>query len=121
MAFVDPKFPGVAYGVGTITEDGEPGQLVKLTGADQFALNDDPTVRSFGILYKSAVADELCTVFTDGGIYETDSFEGTINPGDLLKADATTKNMVAGVGAGDVAVAEAIGVTGGILRFKLLV
>ena len=121
MAIVDPKFPGVAYGMGTILEDGEAGQLVKLVGHDEFALNDDPAVRSFGILYKPAKAGEMCTVFTDGGIYETDNFSGSVNPGDLLKTDATNKNLVAGVAAGEIALAEALSVAGGILRFKLLV
>lgn len=122
MAFIDPKFPGVAYGMGAITEDGKAGQFVRLSGHNQFSLNGDPTIRSFGVLYKDAKAGELCTVFTCGGIYETDNFTGTVNPGDPLKVDATNKNLVGGtLGPNDVAVAQAVSVQGGILRFKLLV
>ena len=121
MAYVDPKFPGVAYGMGIITADGAAGQFVRLSGQDEFALTDVPTTRSFGVLYKDAKTGEMCTVFTGGGIYETDAYGGAISPGNLLKVDATSKNLVAGVGAGDVAVAEAISVQSGVLRFKLLV
>ena len=122
MAILDPKFPGTAYGLGVIAEAGKPGQLVKLSGHNQFSLNGDPAVRSFGVLYKDGKAGELCTVFTCGGIYETDNFTGTINAGDSLKVDATNKNLVGGSFApSDVAVAQAVSVQGGILRFKLLV
>jgi len=122
MAFIDPKFPGVAYGMGVITEDGNAGQFVKLSGQNQFSLNGDPAVRSFGVLYKDAKAGELCTAFTCGGIYETDNFTGTVNPGDSLKVDATNKNLVGGgLNPSDVAVAQAVSVQSGILRFKLLI
>ena len=122
MAFIDPKFPGVAYGMGAITEDGNAGQFVKLSGHNQFSLNADPAVRSFGVLYKDAKAGELCTVFACGGIYETDSFTGTVNPGDPLKVDAANKNLAGGtIGPNDVIVAQVVSVQGGILRFKLLV
>ena len=121
MTFLDPKFPGTAYGMATITEDGEAGQVVKVSGHDEVALNDAPSVRSFGILYKKAKANELCTVLTDGGIYETDNYPGAINPGELLKVDATNKNLTAGVGASDIPIAEAISVVSDALRFKLLI
>ena len=122
MALLDPKFPGIAYGMGVITEVGKAGQFVKLSGHNQFSLNGDPSVRSFGVLYKDAKAGELCTAFTCGGVYETDNFTGTINPGDTLKVDATNKNLVGGtINPTDVAVAQAVSVQGGILRFKLLV
>ena len=121
MSFVDPKFSGTPYGMAAITEDGKAGQLVRLVDHDKLSLNDDPTKRSYGILYKDAKAGELCTAFTDGGIYETDNFTGTINPADLLKVDALNKNLTSGVSGTDVPIAEAISVIGEILRFKLLI
>ena len=61
------------------------------------------------------------TIYTDGGIYETDNFTGTILAGELLKAHNTNGNLTNGVGAGDTVVAKAISVDGGILKFRLLV
>ena len=121
MSFVDPKFQGIAYGMASIEENAQAGQIVILTGNDKLALNNDPAKRSFGILYKNAKEKELCTVFIDGGVYETDNFTGTIGPGDLLKVDAVNKNLTAGLGSGDIPVAEAISSESGVLRFKLLV
>ena len=121
MSFVDPKFQGTSYGMATINEDVKAGQIVKLNGHDLLSLNNDPKTRSFGILYKDAKAEEMCTAFTDGGIYETDNFTGTINPGDLLLVDAANKNLTSGISTGDIPIAEAISVLSGVLRFKLLI
>lgn len=121
MSFVDPKFEGTAYGMALISEDGEAGQIVRLTGHDKLSLNDNPSKNSFGILYKDAKTDEMCTVFTGGGIYETNNFTGTINPDDLLKVDAINKNLTSGVSGTDVPIAQAISIKSKILRFKLLI
>ena len=121
MSFVDPKFPGIAYGMGTITEAGDTGQFVMISGHDEFALTDAAETKSFGILYKPAASGEMCTVFTGGGIYETDCYVGAISPKNLLKVDPTTKMLAAGVSGSEIAVAEAISLLGGVLRFKLLV
>jgi len=119
--FVDPKFSGTPYGMAIITENAEAGQIVRLTGHDRLSLNIDPSKRSYGILYKDVKAEELCTAFTDGGIYETDNFTGTINPDDLLKVDSLNKNLTSGVSGTDVPIAQAISVNNGVLRFKLLI
>ena len=119
--FVDPKFSGTPYGMAKISEDGLAGQIVRLTGHDKLSLNNDPAKRSYGILYKDAKAEELCTAFTDGGIYETDNFTGTINPDDLLKVDSLNKNLTSGVANTDIPIAQAISVNNGVLRFKLLI
>ena len=58
------------------------------SGNDLFAVNTDPTVRSFGILIKDYDAGDMPGIYCDGGVYETDVFEGTINAGDDLKVSA---------------------------------
>lgn len=120
MAFVEIKAPGFSYGLGTISGDGEAGQLVKISGDNLFALNDDSTTRSFGILAKTYKDGEMCGVFCLGGIYETDQYEGSPTPGDALACDASTSKLKT-TGDGDFVVAEAISIAAGILRFKLLV
>ena len=121
MSYLDAKFYGTAYGMGEMLEDGQAGQVVRLAGHNKFLLSNDPAKRSFGILYTDTKKDELCTVYTDGGIYETDNYTGDIKPGDLLKVDGKNKNLAAGVGTNDIAVGEAILVESGVLQFKLLV
>jgi hypothetical protein len=120
MPFINPAHRGLAYGDGYMQGDGSLGQIVKIAGNDLFAVNTDATAQSFGVLIKSYKAGEMPGIYCGGGIYETDVFEGTINAGDLLKASAAGK-LIAGVGAGDLAVAVAISVVSGTLKFRLLV
>ena len=120
MGFINPCHRGLAYGDGYMDEDGQLGRLVSVVGDDQFAVNTDPAQRSFGILMKDYAKGDMPGIYCNGGIYETDVFKGNISAGDELKV-ATNGKLTAGVGAGDLVVAQAISVQGGILKFRLLV
>ena len=120
MAILNPNHRGLAYGDGYMQGAGACGQFVKLVGNDLFAVNTDPTAKSFGVLIKDYKAGELPGIFCMGGVYETDVFEGTINADDELKVSAGGK-LTAGVGAGDRVVARAISVASGTLKFRLLI
>ncbi len=120
MGFINAAHRGIAYGDGYLQGDGELGQLVKVVGNDLFAVNTDPATPSFGILVKGYKSGEMPTIYCMGGVYETDVFEGTIHAGDQLKA-STNGRLTAGIGEGDLTVAQAISVSGGTLKFRLLV
>ena len=120
MAYIEPKAPGFSYGLGTINGAGAAGQCVKINGDNQFAVNTDPTARSFGVLTKSCKDGEMCGVFCMGGIYETDQVVGTPAAGDLLACDADTGKLKA-ADEGDFPLGETISCQTGVLRFKLLV
>lgn len=120
MPFLNPNHRGLAYGDGYMQGAGSCGQVVKLVGNDLFAVNTDPTAKSFGILIKDYKNGEMPGIFCMGGVYETDVFEGNINPNDDLKVSATGK-LTAGVAAGDQVVARAISLSGGTLKFRLLI
>jgi len=120
MAFINPTHRGLAYGDGYLRGDGQLGQVVRVVGDDLFAVNTDPTKRSFGILMKNYKNGEMPGIYCDGGVYETDVFEGTVNPGDDLKVSANGK-LTAGAQVGEDVVAQAISVQGGVLKFRLLV
>jgi len=121
MPFINPTHPGLAYGDGYMQGDGEIGQFVAVTGSDQFAVNTDPKVRSFGMLIKSYKDGEMPGIFCKGGTYETDVFEGTVNPGDDLKISNTGKLIGGGIAGDEYVVAQAISVQSGVLKFKLLI
>ena len=97
------------------------GQVMKVVGNDLFAVADDPTEPAFGILFKDVKDGEMPTIYTGGGVYETDNFTGTIHADERLKAHATNHNLTNGAQAGDFIVAQAISMSGGVLKFKLLV
>ena len=120
MAYVEAKAPGFRYGLGTLSADGVAGQCVRLTNENVFTVNDDATKRSFGILAAACRKDELAGVFCMGGIYETDQYSGNVAGGNLLCCDGQTGKLKA-VSGQEFVVAEAISVTSGVLRFKLLV
>ena len=120
MAFINADHPGLAYGDGYMSGAGSLGHVIHVSGNDQFAINTDPTVRSFGILRKDYADGKMPGIWCGGGVYTTDVFEGTINAGDDLKVSAAGK-LKAGVIAGDQVIAEAISVASGVLKFKLLV
>ena len=120
MPYLNPEHRGLAYGDGYMQGVGACGQFVKLVGNDLFAVNTDPAAKSFGVLIKDYKNGEMPGVFCMGGIYETDVFEGTIAANDDLKVSASGK-LTAGVGTGDVVVARAISVSGGALKFRLLI
>ncbi len=121
MAFINPCHRGLAYGDGYMQSDGAKGQVVKIAGSDLFAVNDDPTVPSFGILIKDYKAGDMPGIYCGGGVYETDVFEGTINPGDDLKVSVDGKLTAGTIAAGEHVIARAISVGGGVLKFRLLV
>jgi len=120
MGYINAAHRGIAYGDGYLQGDGELGQLVKIAGNDLFAVNTDPATPSFGILIKGYKSGEMPGIYCMGGVYETDVFEGTVHAADLLKA-STNGRLTAGIGEGDLAVAQAISVSGGTLKFRLLV
>lgn len=120
MAFLNPCHRGLAYGDGYMQGAGTTGQIVRLVGNDLFAVNTAADQRSYGVLIGNYANGDMPGVFCNGGVYETDVFEGTIAAGDPLKVSANGR-LTAGVVAGDFIVAEAISVQGGILKFKLLV
>jgi hypothetical protein len=120
VPYLNPDHRGLAYGDGYMQGAGSCGQFVKLVGNDLFAVNTDPQVKSFGVLAKNYQAGEMPGIFCMGGIYETDVFEGTINPNDDLRVSANGK-LTAGVVAGDEVVARAISVSSGTLKFRLLI
>jgi hypothetical protein len=91
-----------------------------VVGDDLFAVNTDPTKRSFGILIKDYAGGEMPGIYCDGGVYETDAFEGTVVAGDDLKVSASGR-LTNGVAAGEHVVAHAISVQSGVLKFRLLV
>lgn len=120
MAYLNPNHRGLAYGDGYMQAAGACGQFVKLVGDDLFAVNIDPTAKSFGILLKDYKAGEMPGIFCMGGVYETDVFEGVIHAGDDLKV-SVNGILTCGVGPGDVVVARAISVASGTLKFLLLI
>lgn len=121
MAYIEAKAPGFRYGLGTLSEAGEAGLCVALSGDNEFELNGDSTKRSFGILVGACVEDALCGVWCGGGIYETDQFTGsTIAAGDELACDSSTSKLKK-AGEGDFVIGHALANVSGVLRFKLLV
>jgi len=120
MPYIHPYHRGLAYGDGYLQGDGLLGQVVKIAGDDLFAVNTDPTAKSFGILIKDYKNGEMPGIYCMGGVYETDVFEGTVNPGDDLKVSANGK-LTAGVQAGEEAIARAISASGGTIKFRLLI
>ena len=120
MAILNPNHRGLAYGDGYMQGAGSCGQFVKLVGNDLFAVNTDPTAKSFGILMKDYAAGEMPGIFCMGGVYETDVYVGTITAGAPLAIDDAGK-LTATVGEGALVVAEAISVADGTLKFRLLV
>eukprot|EP00919_Chromeraceae_sp_WS-2016_P025793 GHVR01060934.1.p3 GENE.GHVR01060934.1~~GHVR01060934.1.p3 ORF type:complete len:121 (+),score=20.99 GHVR01060934.1:133-495(+) len=120
MPYVETKAPGLRYGMGTISGAGTVGQLVKVSDDNVFMVNDDPAVRSFGLLVGTYTDGEMCGVYCMGGIFETDQFAGDISAGDELACDADTGTLKAAE-EGEFVVGEAISVASGVLRFKLLV
>ena len=119
--FIRSNHRGLAYGDGALQGDGSVGQVVRLVGADLFAVNTDPTQRSFGLLVKSYKAGEMPGVFCQGGIYETDVFEGTPAPGSFLKTSPSGKLAAGVIADGEEAIGQTISVVDGVLKFRLLV
>lgn len=109
--------PGLAYGAGTASEDLTGGMIAKLTGADLFGKISDAADKAFGVVYRDVKANEYATIYTDGGIYETDTFTNGISAGDDLEVDPATA-LLRKATTGEV-VAQAITVSTTELKFKL--
>ncbi len=117
--FINANHRGLAYGDGHMQGDGQLGRFVKLVGDDLFAVNTDPTTASFGVLIKDYTDGEMPGIYCQGGVYETDVFEGAVSAGGELGIDATGVLTAATEGAE--VVAQAISVSGGVLKFRLLI
>jgi len=122
MSFLNADHPaGIAYGDGYIQGDGSLGQVVKVAGDDLFAVNTDSTAKSYGLLMKDYSNGEMPGIYCGGGIYTTDVFSGAIVAGDELMVGADGKLTKLVTPGTDLAIVEAISVSGGVLKFKLLI
>ena len=121
MSFINPCHRGLAYGDGHMQGAGAQGQIVKIAGNDLFAVNTAPTAQSFGVLIKDYAAGDMPGIYCGGGVYETDVFEGNIAAGADLKVSENGKLIGGVIGAGEHVIARAISVSGGTLKFRLLV
>ncbi len=120
MAFINPCHRGLAYGDGYMQADGQLGQVVSAVGNDLFAANINPRDPSFGILIKDYKAGDMPGIYCDGGVYETDAYEGTISAGEELRV-SPNGFLTNGVGNNDKVVAQAISVQDNVLKFRLLI
>lgn len=111
--------PGLAYGAGVSTEDLTSGQFVKLTGADLFSKVTDATDRAFGVVYRDVKSGDYVTVYTSGGVYETETFTAGITAGDELEVNPTTSLLQKK--ADGISVGIALSVTSTELKFKLTI
>jgi len=128
--FFNPCHPGLAYGDGDLKGPGDPGQAVKLTGDDEFAVCAAVTDAAVGILgsldlleHETPAAGDLhkAVIWLNGGIYETDKFTAGAAAGDDLMFDTAAgeiKKWVTGTPPPQV-IGKAISVAGGILKFRL--
>jgi len=113
------QHPGLAYGAGTASEGLLSGEFVKLAGADLFAKVSDATDKVFGVAYRDALTGDYVTIYTAGGVYETDTFGAGILAGDDLEVNPVTATLQKAT-TGKV-VAMALAVTGPELKFKLVI
>jgi len=114
--------PGLAYGDGVASEDLTSGQFVKLTGEDLFgkvaAAGDIP----YGVVFRDAKSGGYVTVYTRGGVFETELFDAGITAGDELEVNVATGGLQKKAALSTAqTVAIAISVNTSTLKFKLLV
>lgn len=121
MSFINPCHRGTAYGDGYMQNGGQLGQVVKLVGNDLYELCTNPEENAFGLLLKDYNKGEMPAIYCNGGVYETDVFEGTVNPGDYLKCSAAGKLTAGAFSGKQQVIAQAISVQSGVLKFKLLI
>ncbi len=134
--FFNACHPGLAYGDGDLKGPGVPGQAVKLTGDDEFTVCAAVTDVAVGILGRIDLTEAQETlgvlpgatdlnkavIWLNGGIYETDKFTAGAAAGDELMFDTSAgeiKKWVTGSPAPQV-IGKAISVSGGILKFRLI-
>jgi hypothetical protein len=119
--FINADHPaGISYGDGYMQGDGSLGQLVKIAGDDLFAVNTDPKTRSFGLLMKDYGNGDMPGIYCSGGVYTTDVFTGSIAAGNELVAGIDGK-LTSRTAGDQILVGEAISVSDGIFKFKLLI
>lgn len=111
--------PGLAYGAGTASEDISSGEFVKLSGADLFSKVTDAADKAFGVVYRDITSGDYVTVYTSGGVFETDTFESGITAGDELEVNPATSTLQKA--ADGQVVAVALSVTSTELKFKLVI
>jgi len=122
MPFLNADHPaGTQYGDGYMQNSGSLGQVVNVAGDDLFAVNIDSTAKSFGLLMKDYSNGDMPGIYCGGGIYTTDVFTGAVNAGDELMVGADGKLTKLVTPGTDVVVGEAISVSDGILKLKLLI
>ncbi len=121
MSFLNADHPaGIAYGDGYMQGDGALGQVLEIACDDLFAVNIVSTNRSFGLLMKDYSNGAMPGIFCGGGIYTTDVFTGAVSAGDELMVGGDGK-LTTRASNNDVLIGEAISVSDGILKFKLLI
>ena len=114
--------PGLAYGAGTASEDLKAGEFVKLTGADLFSKVTDAADIVFGVTYRDSKTGDYVTIYTQGGVYETENFVTGIAAGDELEIDVATAGLKKKAALSTAAtVAIAISATATELKFKLVI
>lgn len=111
--------PGLAYGSATAAEDLTAGEFVKLSGADLFSKVIDALDNPFGVVYRDVASGEYVTVYTQGGVYETERFTAGITAGDELEVNPTTALLQKATDGKKIA--QAISVTSTELKFKLVI
>lgn len=121
MALIYTSHQSLAYGDGYMQGEGKTGQVVSLVGNDLFAVNPDPTVKSFGILKRDYKPGEMPGVFCNGGILMTDAFEGNPVAGDNLKVSTSGYLTPGPIQPDEHVLGEVLSVESGILKFKLLI
>jgi len=120
MSYLNADHPnGMSYGDGYLQGAGSLGQVVKIVGDDLFAVNIDSAAKSFGLLIKDYASGDMPGIYCGGGIYTTDVFTGSIAAGDALMAGVDGK-LTKQTGTNP-QIATAISVSGGTLKFKLLI
>lgn len=111
--------PGLAYGAGIAAENLKSGECVKLSGADLFSKITDAQDNIFGVVYRDVTSGDYVTVYTQGGVYEIENYDLSIQAGDKLEVNPSTA-MLRKATDGPV-VGIAITVTSSELKFKLTV
>ncbi|CAM2066726.1 hypothetical protein SCOR_15205 [Sulfidibacter corallicola] len=120
MPFIYTSHQSLSYGDGYLQAEGQTGQVVRLVGNDLFAVNTDPTEKSFGILIRDYKAGDMPGIYCNGGVLTTDVYEGSPAAGDELKV-SSQGYLTPGPQAGEQVIGQVISADGGILKFKLLV
>ena len=119
MPFFRSLHRGIAYGAGHMQTAGTEGQVIAPTGNDLFApITGNAT--PFGILRADCAAGDMPGVWFNGGLYETDRYEGTPTAGAPLTFSANSL-LTADVQTDDPVIGTVVAVNGSTIKFKLLI